>query len=179
MTDLKQRVATLSAHVSDVFGGTVESAAFVSGVESAIAALVTKSGNQSVSLGALIRLGRGVCRHRSILFKYLCDHMHRFPEQWRPTNAADGSGPVRGIIPCQLVRGVQSALDGSGSAEGHMWNVVRLSDELFIVDVFQRPGKLLSADSKEAQAYQRVILASTANGAPAPVRVLLYAQRAI
>jgi hypothetical protein len=158
---------TLSEYASKEFGGTIrDSRTFELKVQSAIAQLSSNDPDGRVSLAMLIDLRLGVCRHRSILYKYLCDHMHRFPEQWGLTAASqsDGSGPgvVRGAIPCQLVRGVQSevAADGSDVAQNHMWNVVRLGSELFVVDVMQRPGQLLPADSKEAQAYQRAIQAS-------------------
>ncbi len=156
---------TLSQYASEVFGGTIsDSKAFESRVQSAVAQLSSNNTDHEVPLSALIDLRLGVCRHRSILYKYLCDHMHRFPEQWGLTAASqsDGSGVVRGAIPCQLVRGVQSdvAADGSDLAQNHMWNVVRLGSELFVVDVMQRPGQLLVAESKQAQEYQRAIEAS-------------------
>ncbi len=105
--------------------------------------------------------------------------MHRFPNAWNLTDldasvaptvdTQSALGSVRGAIPCQLVRGVQSAADGSG-AENHMWNVVRLGSESFVVDVMQRPGELLAAGSKEAQAYQRVVLVNAVAGAHDKVR---------
>ncbi len=156
---------TLSEYASEVFGGTIsDSEALESRVQSAIAELSSNDPDRLVVLGRLIYSGVGVCRHRAILYKYLCDHMHRFPERWGLTAASqsDGSGVVRGAVPCQLVRGVQSdgAADGSDVAQNHMWNVVRLGSDLFVVDVMQRAGQLLAADSKEAQAYQRAIQAS-------------------
>ncbi len=158
----------LSAHTSKVFGGSIsDPTKFEATVRSLIALLISNEPDRAVPLGALIELRLGVCRHRSILFKYLCDHMHRFPDQWglSPASQSDGSGSgvVRGAIPCQLVRGVQSvsgAADGSDLAHNHMWNVVQLGPDLFVVDVMQRAGQLLAAESKEAQAYQRAIHAS-------------------
>ncbi len=94
--------------------------------------------------------------------------MQRFPAQWglsATTSASSdgaGAGAVRGAVPCQLVRGVQSVQSADGNraqAENHMWNVVRLGNDLFVVDVMQRPGQLFAADSKEAKVYQRAILA--------------------
>ncbi len=156
----------LSVYASEVFGGNIrDSKAFESTVQSAIAQLSSNDPDRLVLLGSLIDLRLGVCRHRAILYKYLCDHMHRFSEQWglSASSESNGSVLVRGAIPCQLVRGVQSvssAADGSGEAQDHMWNVVQLGTELFVVDVAQRAGQLLAAESKEAQAYQRAIQAS-------------------
>ncbi len=157
-----------------MFGGSiVDPKPFNAALEEAISKLMALDADNEVPLGALIWSHVGVCRHRSILFKYLCDHMHRFPDQWAlsaaPASATDSSGVVRGAIPCQLVRGMQSAVAGTGAGENHMWNVVRLGDELYVVDVMQRPGELLPAESKEAQAYQRVILTSAVDGKHAQV----------
>jgi hypothetical protein len=169
---MEERIIALSKFVSTVFGGSITNlGTFQSRVDSAISEVKTWHLDQWVTLGGLIGFRLGVCRHRSILFKYLCDHMHRFPAQWGLTAAsasasdaaAHGLCSVRGAIPCQLVRGVRA--DGTAS-ENHMWNVVRLGNESFVVDVMQRPGQLLAADSKEAQAYQRSILAGAQNGAP-------------
>ncbi len=159
----------LSAHTSEVLGGSIsDPTKFEAAVQSFIAVFSAGRPDRVVSLGNFITWQMGVCRHRSILYKYLCDHMHRFPEQWALSAAADGSGVVRGAIPCQLVRGVQSvsAAHGSDVAQNHMWNVVRLGSELYVVDVMQSAGQLLAAESKEARAYQRAIQAT-----PEPGRV--------
>ncbi len=161
MDDIRQRAAALSKHVSAVLGGTILSKSFDSQIESAIVERIARYPARQVPLGDLIELRMGVCRHRSILFKYLCDHMRRFPKQWAlaPASAASPTS-VRGAVPCQLVRGVQSAADGSAAAtENHAWNVVQIDDASYVVDVMQRPGELLPVDSKEAQAYQRLIRA--------------------
>jgi hypothetical protein len=179
VNDLKQRALALSEHVSAALGGTItEPKQFESSVRSEIDKLKARDPDQSVSLANLIAMRLGVCRHRSILFKYLCDHMHRFPAQWGLRSASDSSsaasvdrsssGDVRGAIPCQLVRGVLSAVPNGGSgeakAENHMWNVVLLGHELFVVDAMQRPGQLLASDSKDARAYQRAILLGAQTG---------------
>ncbi len=157
--DLKQRVVKLSVHASAALGGIVDSktSPFSQVVEEVAAELKALHPHQVVSLGALIEIGVGLCRHRSILFKYLCDHMHRLPAEWGLTAGGDA---VPGAIPCQLVRGIHAAADGSGDIENHMWNVVRIGDKSFVVDVMQHPRQLLPVDSKEAQFYQRTILAS-------------------
>jgi hypothetical protein len=177
LDDVLQRARTLSEFVSALLGGVDTKTLEMS--EPAIASVRDRDPLRHVSLDTLICMQIGVCRHRSILFKYLCDHMHRFPAQWglatdAPSSAAETKGVVRGAIPCQLVRGVQFAADGSGDAAGnHMWNVVRVGTESFVVDVMQRPGQLLPADSKEALAYRRVILAGAVNESQMQVLWLL------
>ncbi len=188
MEDVKQRIVTLSEHVATAFGRSdIPSDMFEDGVQLVVDGLRAKDSSRMVSLGVMIAMRVGLCRHRSILFKYLCDHMHRFPAQWGLTAAAasasassaDGIGVVRGAIPCQLVRGVQLAPGTSeADAENHMWNVVRLGDALFVVDVMQRPGQLLAADSKQAEAYQRAILAGATNG-QSQVRTVLISMDAL
>ncbi len=170
----------LSAHTSKVLGGSISNPTTFDATLRAAIALLRSQHDRPVSLGDLIELRLGVSRHRSILFKYLCDHMHRFPAQWGLSAASqsDGSGSsvVRGAIPCQLVRGVQSvsrAADGSDVSQSHMWNVVQLGSELFVVDVMQHPGQLLAAESQEAQAYQRAIHASAEPSGVQP-QVLTY-----
>jgi hypothetical protein len=63
------------------------------------------NGHRGVSLGSL---QQGVCRHRAVLFKYLCDQ------------------PSVGI-PCRLVRGAVH-VEGTGTG-GHAWNVVPVADD--------------------------------------------------
>ncbi|KAL6079576.1 copper transport protein ctr1, variant 2 [Balamuthia mandrillaris] len=70
----------------------------------------------------------GVCRHRSILYKYLCDYLN---------------------IPCRLVRG--SYEDG-----GHAWNVVYLGTTFYLVDVMNHPTHLYAENSPEAKYYKRM-----------------------
>jgi hypothetical protein len=171
VNDLKRRALFLSMHVATVFG--LESTTFVESttledrVQSAVSRLMAEHPTQEVSLGTMIKRRLGVCRHRSILFKYLCDHMHRFPAQWGLTSVAsaasatDAPGLVRGAIPCQVVRGVLLVTQGNEVTKGvraHMWNVVRIGSKSFIVDAMQCPGHLFSADSLKARAYQRLIL---------------------
>jgi hypothetical protein len=172
--DAKLRTVALSEYVSATFGGTkIDPETLEVLVQEVVGSLKPLHVDGWVDLGDLIKWRLGLCRHRSILFKYLCDHMQRFPAQWGLSSAtvttAEESGAcvVRGAIFCQLVRGMQSAPDGvTAKPENHMWNVVRLGSELFVVDVMQRPRELLATESKEAQAYQRAILAGVGNGAP-------------
>ncbi len=107
-----------------------------------------KAGDGVVSLGDMIKNGVGVCRHCSILFKYLCDHTCRFPAQWGHTAST--------ALPCQLIRGV---VPGSGALkfENHMWNVVLIGTRAYIMDVRNSPSALIDLESKQALHYQRLV----------------------
>lgn len=81
-----------------------------------------------VELGDLLRSKTGVCRHRSLLFKVLADHIG---------------------LPVSLMRG---NFQGYGARGGHAWNEV--SDEhgnLFIVDVMH--GTMDRADGTLGKSY--------------------------
>jgi serine/threonine protein phosphatase 1 len=70
---------------------------------------------QQITLGQMITAKTGVCRHRSLLFKVLADHLG---------------------IAAVLVRGNYDSPDGAG---GHAWNEVLTSDrQRLIVDVMHR-----------------------------------------
>lgn len=62
----------------------------------------------------------GVCRHRSLLFKYLCDEND---------------------IPCRLVRG--NFQDG-----GHAWNILFLGNQFYLVDIMHEPTELYTEEYK-------------------------------
>ncbi|GKV19678.1 hypothetical protein SLEP1_g29904 [Rubroshorea leprosula] len=74
---------------------TVEDIFFSDLCESSLRSIKTKRNNIVVPIGAL---KHGVCRHRALLFKYLCDRM-------KPP------------IPCELVRGYLDFMP-------HAWNVI-------------------------------------------------------
>jgi hypothetical protein len=61
----------------------------------------------------------GKCRHRAILFKYLADRLN---------------------IPSMLVRGIKRGK--------HVWNVIRVQDALYVLDVMQRPHRLLRVENE-------------------------------
>lgn len=68
----------------------------------------------------------GVCRHKSLLYKILCDHFQ---------------------LECMLIRGILKSKRGKilGS---HAWNIVQIKGRAFIVDVRNHPGKLLEPDKE-------------------------------
>ncbi|KAG2392473.1 hypothetical protein C9374_012725 [Naegleria lovaniensis] len=84
----------------------------------------------------------GVCRHRSILFKYICDYLFM-----------DGFKDIR----CRLVR-------GKCSGGNHAWNIVSIIDtksksatlpDLYLVDIMRYPGHLYSVSSVDADLYKQ------------------------
>jgi hypothetical protein len=157
--------------VASVFGGA--DPRIVERTEKAITELRTAAAgtNKNVHrmpLGALTQKGVGMCRHRAILFKLLCDHMCSAPERWGLSATAAGAVP-NGGIECSLVRGVQYQRDeksGVVQALGHMWNVVLVDGHEYVVDVMQCPERLIPLTSNEALAYSRI-------ASDAPVRACL------
>ena len=76
---------------------------------------------------------QGVCRHRSILFKFICDAIF-------PSN----------ILSARLIR-------GEYDSGGHAWNVVLLENKfMFVCDLMRDSKKILfPVDSADAAAYRR------------------------
>ncbi len=151
----------LARFVAGVFGGA--DPLIVERTEKAIAELRMAAVGESknvhrMPLGALIEKGVGMCRHRAILFKFLCDHMCAEPEQWGQSISTAGAVPD-GVIECSLVRGVQYQRDeksGGVRALGHMWNVVLVDGHEYVVDVMQCAERLIPLNSNEALAYSRI-----------------------
>lgn len=74
---------------------------------------------------AVLPLGNvenGLCRHRSLLFKYLCDLL---------------------VVPCYLVRGEHRGSGPETDGERHSWNVVVVGHELLLADAMLSPQRLL------------------------------------
>ncbi len=73
------------------------------------------------------KLTYGSCRHRSLLFKYLADRL-----------------------------GIESRVIRGGFRGGaHAWNIVRINDQYYLVDIMIYPGKLFPAESVNFGIYQR------------------------
>ena len=97
------RAEALAAYCAERLGGKGTT---VAAVDAHIKQLqAAEGGRRGVALGMMTK---GVCRHRSILFKFLCDQ----PDV---------------NIACRLVRGEVEFEDGTGG--GHAWNVVRVDDD--------------------------------------------------
>jgi hypothetical protein len=124
-----QRAQLLSLFVDSVFGGRTKD------VEALTLQYICQSFQSSkqthaiVNLSSLVNLA-GVCRHRSLLFKYLADHSVRFPAEWGVSTETLAL-PIRS----RLIRGDQ----GDGP---HAWNVVSVENKPFLLDVMQDPYTL-------------------------------------
>lgn len=135
--DLETKIKMLAMFVSNKFGGSQfyndKEFDLVKVCEKEIEALTdAKSKTRYMQLGYL---NHGVCRHRSLLFKYLADRLD---------------------IPSRLVRG------DYGSA--HAWNVVKLADKYYVVDVMHDPTQIFEENSSKAQIYKRKGLNGAAGG---------------
>lgn len=105
----------------------------------------------------------GLCRHRSLLFKYLCDALR---------------------IPCYLVRGEHrdEASVVSNEGERHTWNVVVLGDRMLLADTTLSPYALLPWPDSRYSGYAsltsdsasslRSVVSLKPNHAGKPVTVL-------
>jgi hypothetical protein len=129
LPDLEIRIRMLAMYVSNVMGGIqvddVAESNEISKLSSAVLTHIKQTlGSNVVPLGCVTH---GLCRHRALLYKYLCDY-------------AD--------IPCRLIRG---AYENSS----HAWNVVLLGRKHYLVDVMHDPMALYAEESEEAQNYRR------------------------
>jgi tRNA A-37 threonylcarbamoyl transferase component Bud32 len=97
---------------------------------SVIKLLKQKARSNVVELG---KISHGQCRHRAILFKFLCDRLIK----------------NKRLLSCRLVRGEKNG--------AHAWNVVHIANESkhYVVDVMQCPGTLLDEATEECQKYKR------------------------
>lgn len=78
----------------------------------------TREYNGTMTLDEIIKIGAGVCRHRSLFFKLICDKIL----------SKDG-------ISAAVDAGFSQAGHGSLSGHGHMWNYVQYDGKTEIVDV--------------------------------------------
>ena len=107
-------------------------------LRSHVQALQQELNSNVIPLG---RIRAGVCRHRSVLFKYLFDSVVT-------TDPAFASTALR----CRLVRG-----DYGRSRAAHAWNIVRLPTGVMqIVDVMHDPTQLRDVNSTLGLNYRRL-----------------------
>lgn len=130
ITDMQTKIKMLALYISNRLGGKHLNdypGSHISDLtENDIETVLKKTDGVHLPIGAL---NHGVCRHRALLFKYLAD---------------------RNGIPSRLVRG-----DYGSSASAHVWNVVKLGEKYFIVDVMHDPTQLYEENSDKAKKYTR------------------------
>nr|CAG4710097.1 unnamed protein product [Naegleria fowleri] len=136
-SELKRFYAYISEFVSSCMGGYSPNIADFSSTH--ISNLAKQRKSKFIFIGD-VRFG--VCRHRSILFKYICDYLFM-----------DGFKDIR----CRLVR-------GTCSGGNHAWNIVSIVDtksnsatlpDLYLVDIMRYPGRLYSVNSVDADMYKQ------------------------
>lgn len=131
--NMQTKVLVLSMFTSNELGGSQIS---YSNTETDISDLTDQDlkpfmkNDGSPSYVPLGYLNHGVCRHRALLFKKLADECH---------------------IPSRLVRGNYN----SATRGWHIWNVVKIDDTYYVVDVMHNPGELYEESSQKAQKYMR------------------------
>jgi len=90
--------------------------------------------------------GGGLCRHRSILFKYTCDTL--------------------GVVKSAVLNGIFLP-DGEAEVDNvddvrkkfipdHVWNAVLLDGDTYLVDVMNYPGELIHDEDIRARTYHRL-----------------------
>lgn len=122
--DLESQARVLSIFVSNCFGGDspcpVTCAAEISKLKEAKKSNVIPIGEIKI----------GVCRHRAVLYKYLCDKIG---------------------IDCELKRGEYCGVDSVIGV--HAWNIIKLGMQYFVVDVMHEPTQLYAKNSQKAEHY--------------------------
>jgi len=97
----------------------------------------------------------GVCRHKSILFKYLCDQIGidcvliRGKIFRQPKTDEDGN-EVKDTLKDKIKTNYLSCLPCSSfekkkkkKSGNHIWNLVIIKKRIYVVDVRNRPGQLI------------------------------------
>ena len=133
VTDMKVKIQLIALLASNTLGGRQiwgqGHKDIVNLCEADIKKLKEKNGRSILFIG---ELEHGVCRHRALLFKRLCDEVG---------------------ISSQVVRGEYT---DSRTMGRHVWNVVYLDGQYYIVDVMHDSNKLYQEGSEKAKSYKRI-----------------------
>jgi hypothetical protein len=111
----EERLTFLSMAIASQMG-THATGCILQQSEAAVRRLKKQSGSNCIRLGGLINQP-GVCRHRSLLLKAVCDALN---EEEASAAAAAGQPPPD-LIKIRVVRGM---IGPAGSAGAHAWNVL-------------------------------------------------------
>lgn len=130
--DIQAKVKILALYVSNSLGGSQNNREAAKNLEVMmnenieIIATPNDNGVKKIFIGDL---NYGVCRQRSGKFKYLAD---------------------RTGIPSRLLRGGYGPFGGA-----HAWNIVKIGEDYYLVDVMQKPTKIIKTTEDAAQFYRR------------------------
>jgi hypothetical protein len=155
----REKVAAVSSAVCSALGGSVEDeqpgAHAGEGLQPRMHRLIKeacKEKHEQLPLGVLcggpifdLPPGAGICRHRSLLFKYTCDMLD-----------VCACAMVDGVMPKSdlLKQGCRASVRRFGNMD-HMWNVVHMDDgERFLVDALNLPGTLCDSDELDEIAQK-------------------------
>ncbi|KAJ3449531.1 serine/threonine-protein kinase edr1 [Anaeramoeba flamelloides] len=140
ISEVRDRILLLSLIVSDLFGGSHNPKIVELSVNN-IRELKVALESNVIPIG---HINFGLCRHRAIMFKYLADCL----------NIIEKDSNLK--IPCKLVRGVYARNKEAEQIGGHVWNVVRLSGNDYVLDVMFEPAKLQNRKGWRASKYFRI-----------------------
>lgn len=148
----RDRVLALGHYVSSAFGGAAPRRELHA---QTAAQLDTKMGERGCGVVLLGELTCGICRHRALLFKIMCDAV---------------------AVECELVRGLYGERN-----TGHAWNVVRIKGKPCIVDVMYRPAEIFAAQDDVGRYHPLSPRGSvrSSGGHAEQVRVLASAPRTV
>jgi len=147
----------LAKAVSEVLGGPATRGQKIQELFATIVGKLPKDAPVDFPIGYLFagapgaETGCGVCRHRALLFKYLCDTFDVAP-----------CAVLTGVLaPPDLEKIKRSNFSEGDKVEDHMWNVVKVDNRRFIVDCMAAGDALLPRDhlrgkEKGNMAYKRI-----------------------
>jgi hypothetical protein len=152
-------VQVLADVVSAAMGGDAHAEQFLPQFERDLKFALSRStrGTGVLLLGSLLRL-HGVCRHRSLLFKWCSDNI--------VLASAHNTLPLTDLYSCTLYRGTALSLRNNtldkkkdGHREPHSWCVVGLNllhsdkQEQFIVDLMRHSNEYVLPYAQSINAY--------------------------
>ena len=112
-------------------------------IEAKIDQLRAARNTNVIIVGNILDMKLGVCRHRSLLFKYLADYTHT--EQISNCNR---SAHNYNVVESRIIRG--NYLGG-----GHVWNIVVCDRSLYLLDIMHDYSHLHSMKSQKANELYR------------------------
>eukprot|EP00747_Dinoflagellata_sp_TGD_P091158 gnl/TRDRNA2_/TRDRNA2_164964_c0_seq4.p1 gnl/TRDRNA2_/TRDRNA2_164964_c0~~gnl/TRDRNA2_/TRDRNA2_164964_c0_seq4.p1 ORF type:complete len:388 (+),score=68.49 gnl/TRDRNA2_/TRDRNA2_164964_c0_seq4:72-1235(+) len=145
---IEAKVLAVAQMVSEAFGGQPSRH---NHVEQRLSHIIEKSGKQKYErfpIGMFLasgdEAGAGICRHRSVLFKYVLDAL-------RITPSAVFDGVMLQDDVTDVTKFRRDNMDTKGPPD-HMWNVVSIRGKAFVIDVMNNPFELM--DDKAIEEWE-------------------------